>query len=142
MSDISQNYRFAEVIRPNIVILFYKANTPRGIKMINHALSRGVDNISSANGDLEQNVGMGRTVLHIIAALWGDLSGVHAALEMGADPTIFDALGYTPLGLARKGGYDTVVATLVEGVRKAPDDRSCGGGVLLRSVLFGSGCGK
>ncbi|KAL7430163.1 hypothetical protein ACHAXH_001900 [Discostella pseudostelligera] len=101
--------------------LCYKANTPRGIKMINHALSRGVDNISSANGDLEQNVGKGRTVLHI-SALWGDLAGVHAALEMGADPTIFDALGYTPTGLARKDGYDTVVAALVEGERKALDD--------------------
>ncbi|KAL3772549.1 hypothetical protein ACHAWU_006747 [Discostella pseudostelligera] len=101
----------------------YKANTPRGKRMINHALSRGVDNISSANGDLEQNVGKGRTVLHI-AALWGDLAGVHAALEMGADPTIFDALGYSPTGLARKGGYDTVVATLVEGERKARHDKN------------------
>ena len=44
---------------------------------------------------------------------------VHASLEMGADPTIFDASGYTPIGLARKGGYNDIVAVLVDGERKA-----------------------
>jgi hypothetical protein len=106
--------------------LCYHANTPRGRRMINHSLSHGVDLLPSsvANGaTMELDVGKGRTVLHI-AALWGDLGGVRASLEMGADPTIFDASGYTPTGLARKGGYENVAAALVEGEKKALDDKN------------------
>ncbi len=102
--------------------LCYNANTLRGKMMINHALSRGID-IALANGAVEHDVGKGRTVLHI-AALWGELGGVRASLEMGADPTIFDGLGYSPTGLARKGGYEDVVAALVDGDRKALDDKN------------------
>lgn len=103
--------------------LCYEANTPRGKMMVNHALSRGIDLPSAHDGAIEQDVGKGRTVLHI-AALWGDLVGVSSLLGMGADPTIFDSLGYTPAGLARKGGYDDVVAALVKGERMAIDEKN------------------
>jgi len=88
--------------------LCFNANTPRGRMMITHGLSRGVD-IASADGAIEYDVGKGRTVLHI-AALWGELGEVHASLEMGADPTIFDASGYTPTGLHEK--VDTMTSLL------------------------------
>ena len=77
--------------------------------------------------------GKGRTVLHI-AALWGDLTGVEIALEMGADPNVFDAGKSTPLELARQGlrqqGWDwragyyhLVVAALVEGEKRVAATR-------------------
>jgi len=61
---------------------------------------------------------MGRTVLHL-AALWGDMVGVRAALDMGADPSILDDRGNTSADLARRGGYDEVVAALIDAEKKA-----------------------
>jgi len=100
--------------------LKFSPGTPRGRKMVNHAL----------DADPGETEGNGRTVLHV-AALWGDLAGVRAALEMGADPTIFDARGNTPAGLARKrthgrdgDSYEEAISTLVEGEKRAVAEKN------------------
>jgi hypothetical protein len=81
--------------------LGFVSGTSRGGKIINHQFS-GMDNESK-----------GQTVLHF-AAIWGDVLGVRAALEMGADPTVKNAWGYTPAALARLNGHQDIVSTLDE----------------------------
>eukprot|EP01082_Thalassiosira_pseudonana_P002835 g3083.t1 g3083 contig12:1380101-1382653(-) len=84
--------------------LGFVRDTPRGKAMINHKL---------AGEDGDNGGDKGRTVLHF-AALWGDLSGVRAALDMGADPTIVDDRGLTPSALARLRGHQDVLTTFLE----------------------------
>jgi len=99
------------------------ANTPTSKMMVNHALNgTSLAGVVSGSGSRAEE-GKGRTVIHI-AALWGDLSGVRMALETGADPTLFDAQGGTPAGLARKGGHNDVVSALIEGEKRAIDDKN------------------
>eukprot|EP00579_Thalassiosira_antarctica_P011688 CAMPEP_0201909474 /NCGR_PEP_ID=MMETSP0903-20130614/1229_1 /ASSEMBLY_ACC=CAM_ASM_000552 /TAXON_ID=420261 /ORGANISM="Thalassiosira antarctica, Strain CCMP982" /LENGTH=847 /DNA_ID=CAMNT_0048444009 /DNA_START=6 /DNA_END=2549 /DNA_ORIENTATION=+ len=117
--------------------LQFVADTPKGRRMVNHALATTTAGFcgSTMNTNQEEG-GRGRTVLHI-AALWGDLSGITTALEMGADPTIFDGHNKTPAGLARMiqaksgvytGGcsnhYDDVVSALVEGEKRSVAEKN------------------
>ena len=55
----------------------------------------------------------GRTVLHYAAA-WGDVAGIRAALEIGADSTILDDLGHTPAALAELQGDQEALLALLE----------------------------
>ena len=71
--------------------LGFVANTPRGNLMVNRQYH------GTGNGLAD---GRGRTVLHF-AALWGDVAGVRAAIDMGADQTILDGQGLTPAELAK-----------------------------------------
>ena len=70
--------------------------TPSAYQMINYKLSEG----------------NGRTVLHY-AALWGDVAGIQSALEMGADPTVVDALGHTPSALADMNAHENALMALL-----------------------------
>jgi hypothetical protein len=73
---------------------------------------------------LDENDGKGRTVLHY-AAIWGDALGIHAALEMGADPTVADASGYTPSALAKLHCHQDALSALLkaeECAKKNEDD--------------------
>jgi len=83
--------------------LGFVANTPRGKQMVNRQYH------GTGNGLAD---GRGRTVLHF-AALWGDIIGVRAAIDMGADPTILDGQGLTPAGLAKIYGREDVTSALM-----------------------------
>ena len=83
--------------------LGFVADTPRGKQMINRQYH------GTGNGLAD---GRGRTVLHM-AALWGDMAGIRAAIDMGADPTILDGQGLTPAGLAKLYGQEDVSSALV-----------------------------
>lgn len=82
--------------------LGFVSGTANGSKMINHKFC-----------GLDGSDGKGRTVLHY-AAIWGDTLGIHAALEMGADPTIADALGYTPSALAKLHCHQDSLSALLK----------------------------
>lgn len=83
--------------------LGFVANTPRGKQMVNRQYH------GTGNGLAD---GRGRTVLHF-AALWGDIAGVRAAIDMGADPTILDGQGLTPVDLAKLYGRKDVTSALM-----------------------------
>ncbi|KAL7515039.1 hypothetical protein ACHAXN_012270 [Cyclotella atomus] len=77
--------------------LNFQQGTARSNSMINHKLTAG----------------NGRTVLHY-AALWGDVNGIRDAIEMGANPTMVDALGHTPSALAELNGHQEALLALLE----------------------------
>ena len=83
--------------------LGFVADTPSGKQMINRQYH------GTGNGLAD---GRGRTVLHM-AALWGDMAGIRAAIDMGADPTIRDGQGLTPAELAKMYGQEDVSSALV-----------------------------
>jgi len=83
--------------------LGFVAKTPRGNQMINRQYH------GTGNGIAD---GRGRTVLHM-AALWGDVAGIRAAIDMGADPTIRDGQGLCPAELAKLYGQKDVSSALV-----------------------------
>ncbi|KAL3782478.1 hypothetical protein HJC23_002229 [Cyclotella cryptica] len=93
--------------------LGFVSGIARGSRMINYKF-RG----------LEDHDGRGRTVLHY-AAIWGDTLGIQAALEMGADPTVADASGYTPSALAKLHCHQDALSDLLEAeasFKKREDD--------------------
>lgn len=77
--------------------LGFVPGTARGSRMINYKSTEGNS----------------RTVLHY-AALWGDVKGIYAALEMGADPTVVDALGHNPAALAELNGHEDALMALLQ----------------------------
>eukprot|EP00574_Skeletonema_japonicum_P004692 CAMPEP_0201725932 /NCGR_PEP_ID=MMETSP0593-20130828/9168_1 /ASSEMBLY_ACC=CAM_ASM_000672 /TAXON_ID=267983 /ORGANISM="Skeletonema japonicum, Strain CCMP2506" /LENGTH=705 /DNA_ID=CAMNT_0048217391 /DNA_START=71 /DNA_END=2188 /DNA_ORIENTATION=- len=83
--------------------LGFVAKTPHGNQMINRQYH------GTGNGIAD---GRGRTVLHM-AALWGDMVGIRAAIDMGADPTIRDGQGLCPAELAKMYGQKDVSSALV-----------------------------
>ena len=83
--------------------LGFVANTHRGKLMVNRQFH------GTGNGIAD---GRGRTVLHM-AALWGDVAGVRAAIQMGADLTVMDGQGLTPAGLAKQYGQEEVSSVLM-----------------------------
>ena len=68
--------------------------------------------------------GNSRTVLHY-AALWGDVKGIYAALEMGADPTVVDALGHNPAALAELNGHEDALMALLQAEIHTNKDAAC-----------------
>ena len=98
--------------------LGFVANTPRGNQMVNRQYH------GTGNGLAD---GRGRTVLHM-AALWGDMAGIRAAIAIGADPTIQDGQGLTPAGLAKLYGQDVSSALMVENSRESDAKKENGQG--------------
>ena len=63
-----------------------------------------------------------------MAALWGDMAGIRAAIDMGGDPTIRDGQGLTPAGLAKLYGQDVSSALMVENSRESDAKKKNGPG--------------
>lgn len=95
--------------------LGFVANTPSGKQMVNRQYH------GTGNGLAD---GRGRSVLHI-AALWGDMAGVRAAIDMGADPTILDGQGLTPARLAKLYGQENVFSALMEENNGESEKKKC-----------------
>lgn len=93
--------------------LRFVAGTPRGKLMVNRQYH------GTGNGLAD---GRGRTVLHI-AALWGDVAGIRAAIDMGADTTILDGQGLTPAALAKLYGQEDVASAFIVENNSEPDTK-------------------
>lgn len=81
-------------------------NTMRTMHTIETLLLREGAGINDKNED-------GFTALHI-CAISGHLEGVELLLNSGADSTIMDNAGATPLDYALEGGYDHVVNAILD----------------------------